>query len=988
MVDNYLQTIKMPQPDSDNPYFESWNYWTPKPANWYANPDTAFQSNVAIAIGDQRLADLNKPILPLVGDDGTISQDIEYLGTRYYTIDAPTTPLTGTLELTFRLDHSPAAFRAYDLTFLDVTLDPATKRPNKLLRAANMRETNDNVFRVSNFGGANRRVVVVASKVENISDDIKGFTLDVGLTSRGTQPAASPSPFSPNHDGRKDSAAISYFLPPFAPSSPDNLYDVTLAAIDGTAPPRTFARVTQPMSQTSVYTWTGNLEDGSVLGSDGQTEKSYTLQVRAQEAPGRISNGQFHTYTTTVIIDTKPPAAVANLTFTAGTPPDPHHGDPTGNPDVLRWNAISDSSPGGARYLVFQSTAPITSTDGLTPFKRTSALTETLVTFPHVPSSRYFAVQAEDAASNRDQPALVEADQGKLDLLLIVDDSTSMVATELQDGVTASQTLIDALEDKDRVAIRDIAAVRPSLPFTLLDRAARATAKSTLAAYATANDSGSPMDAALQWALAQFDQPGIANDGRPHYIAAFTDGEWSVTQATTQTLQTKGINVFGVTTPRAGSGPAAVRQLVQATNGPRADLRFFNRADVAASYRDLVRTLRGKIVQISAGSLAPGTTQDSTIPIDTAMPEAIVEVTWDPAGPPLVVTLTAPDGRAIDATSLPAGASFTQSAGVAHYALLVPPLPPGTWTIHIAHPGLTPSLSAAAPQAAASGSVAYTLQTAARSTITTTLRLLDPPALELAALDAGEPLTDTTFIWADLVSSQGFTQTVILHDDGLGGDRAAGDGVAYTSLFNLPRPAAYDKVIATLRHFDPRRGFVERQVVREIHIAVPDQYEADDAPAQARPIAVSETQTHTLHLARDQDWLSFAATAGGRYRVELTNRAQGIDPALQLYAGDGSTLISGAARYVSAIDGLRMDVRLPQAGTYYIKVSDPRLVQDAEIADGRYSVRLSIAPPLVPPAFQVSAPSAVGTNPQALSSGFWYDDGSPALVTPTPATTR
>jgi hypothetical protein len=191
-----------------------------------------------------------------------------------------------------------------------------------------------------------------------------------------------------------------------------------------------------------------------------------------------------------------------------------------------------------------------------------------------------------------------------------------MDATELQNGVTASQTLIDALEDKDRVAIRDIAAARPSLPFTLLDRAARATAKSTLTPYATANDSGSPMDAALQWAIGQFDQPGIANDGRPHYVVAFTDGEWSLTQATTQTLQTRGINVFGVTTPRAGSGPAAVLQLVQATNGPRADLRFFNRTDVAASYRDFARTLRSTIGQISAGSLAPGMTQDSTYPAD------------------------------------------------------------------------------------------------------------------------------------------------------------------------------------------------------------------------------------------------------------------------------------------------------------------------------------------------------------------------------------
>jgi hypothetical protein len=61
------------------------------------------------------------------------------------------------------------------------------------------------------------------------------------------------------------------------------------------------------------------------------------------------------------------------------------------------------------------------------------------------------------------------------------------------------------------------------------------------------------------------------------------------------------------------------------------------------------------------------------------------------------------------------------------------------------------------------------------------------------------PLTDTTFIWADLFDSQGISQTVVLHDDGQGGDAIADDGRSYANLAGLPRAGNYQRVVATLR---------------------------------------------------------------------------------------------------------------------------------------------------------------------------------------------
>lgn len=99
------------------------------------------------------------------------------------------------------------------------------------------------------------------------------------------------------------------------------------------------------MSQTQVYTWTGRLANGTAVG-----EGTHTLQLRAYEAPNGFNNGQLRTYTTTVTIDTTPPAPVQNLKFDLGRP---RQGNDPGEPDVLSWDAVSDNSPGGFRYLVY-----------------------------------------------------------------------------------------------------------------------------------------------------------------------------------------------------------------------------------------------------------------------------------------------------------------------------------------------------------------------------------------------------------------------------------------------------------------------------------------------------------------------------------------------------------------------------------------------------------------------------------------------------------
>ena len=75
--------------------------------------------------------------------------------------------------------------------------------------------------------------------------------------------------------------------------------------------------------------------------------------------------------------------------------------------------------------------------------------------------------------------------------------------------------------------------------------------------------------------------------------------------------------------------------------------------------------------------------------------------------------------------------------------------------------------------------------------------------------------------------------------------------------------------------------------------ASPDAYEPDDSAAQARLIgADGASETHNLHVAGDNDWFKFAATAGNQYTLQTTNLGTTADTYLYLYGTDGATILA------------------------------------------------------------------------------------------------
>jgi hypothetical protein len=141
-------------------------------------------------------------------------------------------------------------------------------------------------------------------------------------------------------------------------------------------------------------------------------------------------------------------------------------------------------------------------------------------------------------------------------------------------------------------------------------------------------------------------------------------------------------------------------------------------------------------------------------------------------------------------------------------------------------------------------------------------------------------------------------------------------------------------------------------------------------PAQAKPIVLGETQRHFICPARDADWLTFSATVGKAYSIEVSSLNSEANIYLNLFGPDGRTLIP-AGNSVPGANGTARVIFYPEVdGWYYVQAKNEG---DIGYAGLQYSISLS----------DVSTPTGTPTNtPTSLPTGTPSNTPVPATQAP------
>lgn len=140
-----------------------------------------------------------------------------------------------------------------------------------------------------------------------------------------------------------------------------------------------------------------------------------------------------------------------------------------------------------------------------------------------------------------------------------------------------------------------------------------------------------------------------------------------------------------------------------------------------------------------------------------------------------------------------------------------------------------------------------------------------------------------------------------------------------------------------------------------------DRYEPDGVPAQAKPLGLSETQTHTVCPAGDADWLTFYAHRGSTYHITTTNQGPGVSMYLYLFAAGSQTVLARNDDAPGAQAPGQLQWTAPADGWYFTQAKNRG---DTGSVSARYTLRLD------------GVPTATAT-PRPASP-------TPTLVPPTP----
>ncbi len=189
---------------------------------------------------------------------------------------------------------------------------------------------------------------------------------------------------------------------------------------------------------------------------------------------------------------------------------------------------------------------------------------------------------------------------------------------------------------------------------------------------------------------------------------------------------------------------------------------------------------------------------------------------------------------------------------------------------------------------------------------------------------------------------------------------------------------------AEIRHFDAANGSCDDYLLGGItqEPALPDAYEPDNNPTQAKPLPLDGTlQQHSFHAADDDDWVSFPASAGDRIFLATEGAC---DTYISVFAPDRRTLLREDDDSGGQLNAALLFVA-QETGTHYARV---RLFGGGARACASYQlygalVRRGEAPPGTPVTPGTTPPPGVTPGVPVQPTPTATPATRPAAPTPT-----
>jgi len=385
-----------------------------------------------------------------------------------------------------------------------------------------------------------------------------------------------------------------------------------------------------------------------------------------------------------------------------------------------------------------------------------------------------------------------------IDAMLVIDRSSSMAGSPLDNARNSTKLFVDMMSTNDMIGVASYSSSsRVDFPLTVIS--SDSVKNEAKIAVSRIGSSGyTSIGAGLADGRDQLS--GSGEDNHPWSIVLLSDGHENRSPSVASILpsiEATKIKVFSVGLGNVNE--AVMQEIAYRTGGTY----YYTPSDteLTAIYNSIAGQVAGRQTLFTANSAVQrGQTKVQSVPVDSAVEEAIFSLSWNNSGSDLELTLTSPSGKNVDpqtAIQDPA-IEFVSGQTYQYYKIRNPE--PGNWNVSV-H-AVSASMRSQSIHVVKSVDEGESYNLSIQATTQLTLDVVigsdnhevgTPLHLQASLSDKG-PITSARVSLSVFRPDQEL-DTLVLYDDGLHADGVAADGIYGNFYARTNVPGSYRLLI-------------------------------------------------------------------------------------------------------------------------------------------------------------------------------------------------